>query len=129
MILEEETLKKKEERKKAKEAEAKTFEENKANAMHNNISTPSNKARRDTGEYKTKEEFLQALAKLYPKGVTEEIYMEGNVKITRRIVVDGNSGTEYKMSEHPWGGMFWFKNGTSINESVWNTETVKKNKQ
>lgn len=97
------------------------------NAMLNNASISANKARRDTGQYKTKEEFLQALAKLYPQGMTEEVYMEGNVKVTRRIVVDGNLGTEYKFTEHPWGGRFWFKNGTSVNESVWNMETqVKK---
>lgn len=85
-----------------------------------------NKARRDTGNYKTKEEFLQALAQLYPSGITEEIYMEGNVKITRRVVVDQNLGNEYKMAEHPWGGRFWFKNGTPINESVWNVESAGK---
>lgn len=130
----------KEERRKAREAEVKINEENKSkppakvvkseeNSNHNIVQTDKifNVARRDTGQYKTKEEFLQALAKLYPQGMTEEVYMEGNVKITRRIIVEGNSGTEFKMSEHPWGGRFWFKNGTPINESIWNTETqVKK---
>lgn len=91
--------------------------------LQNSAVLQANKARRDTGEYKTKEEFLQALARLYPQGVTEEVYMEGNVKITRRIVVAENTGAEYKMAEHSWGGKFWFKNGVPINESIWNTET------
>ncbi len=96
------------------------------NFIVNSSAISTNKARRDTGTYKTKEEFLQALAKLYPQGITEEIYMEGNAKITRRIVVDGNSGNEYKFTEHLWGGRFWFKNGTPVNESVWNSETTLK---
>lgn len=110
---------------KAKKEESKNL--NKPNNFNENIfDNSANKLRRDTGTYKNKEEFLQALAKLYPQGITEEIYMDGNVKVTRRIVVEGNSGNEYKFTEHPWGGKFWFKNGTPVNESVWNSETTMK---
>lgn len=100
---------------------------NEIDSARNSTSISANIVRRDTGEFKTKEEFLQALAKLYPAGMTEETYFEGNVKITRRIVIDGNTGAEYKQTEHPWGGRFWFKNGTPVNELLWNTETQGKN--
>ena len=114
-----------EDKKKPIKAEGKLGKEEKNN--NNNSLQKKNENKKITEEqFKTKEEFLQALAKQYPSGMTEEVYMEGNVKITRRIVVEGNLGTEYKMTEHPWGGKFWFKNGIPVNESIWNTETVKK---
>ena len=75
-------------------------------------------------DFATKEEFMQELAKQYPQGVTEEVFREGNKSITKRIVVLGNEGNEYRMVKHDWGGKFYFKNGMSITLLAWNKETV-----
>ncbi|NNC82183.1 MAG: hypothetical protein HKN79_01290, partial [Flavobacteriales bacterium] len=70
------------------------------------------------------EEVQQELAESYPDGVTEETFSEGNRTITKRIVVKDGLGNEYRKVKHGWGGVFYFKNGTSITERVWNQETV-----
>jgi len=43
-------------------------------------------------ELDKRSQYTNELAKKYPQGVTEEIVKEGNVKITKRIVVMGNKG-------------------------------------
>ena len=68
-------------------------------------------------------DFQNDLAKKYPQGVTEEVEKLGNKTIIRRIVVKGNTGDEYKMVKHNWGGKFFFKNGEAITELIWNEET------
>lgn len=70
------------------------------------------------------EEFQLDLAKQYNEGVTQRTYQEGQRVITERIVVKGDKGNEYKRVEHPWGGKFFFKNGTPISEETWNQETA-----
>lgn len=62
------------------------------------------------------------LAQDYPPGVTEESYTEGNKVIIRRVVVEGNRADEYSKVIAKWG-TFYFKNGQSISELVWNKET------
>ena len=74
---------------------------------------------------KKSEKFQQALAKKYPQGITEERYKEGNISYIRRVIVDGSRGTEYIEAVHPWGGRFFFRNGESITERVWQIETEK----
>lgn len=74
---------------------------------------------------KALEEFQKELAKEYPAGMTEDKYMDGKVKITRRIVVENNRGNEYKKAEHPWGAKYYFKNKLPITEREWHTETDK----
>lgn len=73
-----------------------------------------------------KDVFQQELAKKYPQGITEEISQEGNKKIVRRIVVNGNLADEYKMVTYNWGGKYFFKNDKSISEAIWQLETVKR---
>jgi len=68
-------------------------------------------------------DYQKELAQKYPKGITEEISTEGNKTITKRIVVSGETGNEYKKVVHNWGGVFFFKNGESVTERVWNQET------
>ncbi len=70
------------------------------------------------------EEFQLDLAKQYNSGVTQRTYQDGQRSITERIVVKGDKGNEYKRVEHPWGGKFFFKNGTPISEETWNQETA-----
>ena len=74
-------------------------------------------------ETKSIKEIQEELAAEYSDGVTEEIFTEGNRTITKRIVVMDGKGDEYRMVKHGWGGVFYFKNGTSITERVWKAET------
>lgn len=67
--------------------------------------------------------YMSELAKKYPEGLTEEVNEEGSKKVTRRIIVNGNLGVEYKKVEHNWGGIFYFKNGSPTTEYVWLKET------
>lgn len=69
------------------------------------------------------EDYQKELAQKYPSGITEEEYKEGNKSITKRIVVRGGKGNEYKRVEHSWGGVFYFKNGEAITDRVWKSET------
>ena len=62
------------------------------------------------------------LAQEYPEGVTEESYTEGNKVIIKRIVVNGNRADEYSKVIARWG-IFYFKNGQSISEDLWRSET------
>ena len=59
-----------------------------------------------------------AIAKEYPEGVTEEIYMKGNKEITERVVVKDGKGDIYWKIKHPWGGVYYFKNTTTNISSV-----------
>lgn len=77
----------------------------------------------DVGEISL-EEFQKDLGQQYSEGITQRTYTEGQRKITERIVVKGEKGNEYRMVEHPWGGKFFFKNGTPISEETWNQETA-----
>ncbi len=71
-------------------------------------------------------EFQNELAKKYPQGVTEEIVKEGNATDTRRIVVIGNKGTLYVMRRTTFGAVYYFKDGATITESVFNKDTENK---
>ena len=74
-------------------------------------------------ETRTINEIQEELASEYSDGVTEETFTEGNRTITKRVVVMDGKGDEYRMVKHGWGGVFYFKNGTSITERVWKAET------
>jgi tetratricopeptide (TPR) repeat protein len=71
-----------------------------------------------------KQAFSNELAKKYPQGLTEEKYMEGSKSVTRRIIVDGDVGVEYKRIEHNWGGTYYFKNGAPTTYFIWQKEAV-----
>jgi hypothetical protein len=72
------------------------------------------------------EDFRKELGKSNKSGITELIYTEGNKTITKRIVVSNNLGDEYKkVVSNNWGGVFYFKNGVSITERIWDEETKK----
>lgn len=77
----------------------------------------------DVGEISL-EEFQKDLGQQYSEGITQRTYNEGQRKITERVVVKGDRGNEYRMVEHPWGGKFYFKNGTPISEETWKQETT-----
>lgn len=88
------------------------------------------KPKKDPKEFKISAEdakkstgFMSDLAKKYPQGLTEELSEDGSKKITRRVIVNGNIGVEYKKIKHNWGGEYYFKNGSPINEYIWQKET------
>ena len=75
-------------------------------------------------ESERKRQFLSELAKKYPEGVTEEIIVEGNKKIIRRIVVYEGNANEYKKIIYPYG-VFYKKNGTiDLTEHTFEVETT-----
>lgn len=67
--------------------------------------------------------FKNELAKKYPVGVTEEKVKEGNVDVTRRIVVIGNKGVLYEKKETSFGAVYYFKDGTPITEQEFKKNT------
>lgn len=71
------------------------------------------------------DDFQKELAEKYPTGITEEVTVDGNKTITKRVRVAGGKGDEYKRVEHGWGGVFYFKNGDAVTERVWIQETEK----
>lgn len=68
--------------------------------------------------------FCSELAKKYPQGLTEEKYMEGSKSITRRIIVEGDVGVEYKHVVHNWGGNYFYKNGKPTTRFIWQKEAL-----
>ncbi len=78
-------------------------------------------------ETEKRSQYTNELAKKYPQGVTEEITKEGNAKITKRIVVKGNTGDMYVKKETSFGAVYYFKNEATINEAefIKNTEIKK----
>ena len=78
----------------------------------------------DTETLKIKDEQNKnELAKKYPKGVTEEIVTENNIRVTRRIVVTGNKGVLYTKRETNFGSIFYFKDGVAITEKEFTRDT------
>ncbi|MFQ5335036.1 MAG: hypothetical protein ACE5DN_03070, partial [Flavobacteriales bacterium] len=75
-------------------------------------------------DYSNMEVFKNELAKNYPQGITEEVSQEKGRIITRRILVKGNKGDEYKFIKYNWGGKYYFKNGRAITELLWRQETA-----
>ena len=53
------------------------------------------------------------IAKEYPEGVTEEVYMKSNKEITERVLVRNGRGDIFWKVTHPWGGIYYFKNNTT----------------
>lgn len=75
-----------------------------------------------TGTKSYDDYYLSQLAQEYPQGVTEESDNVGNKVVIRRIVVMGNKADEYRKVIDKTG-KFYFKNGRSISERTWNSET------
>jgi hypothetical protein len=76
---------------------------------------------------KTADDFRNDLAKKYPQGITEESGTEGNLKVIRRIVVNGADAHLYLKKTTTFGAIYYFKDDVSITEKefVSNTEVSK----
>ena len=72
------------------------------------------------------EEFRTNLALEYKEGMTEKVIKEERKTTTIRVIVKGRRGDEYRKVVHNWGGVYFFKNGIAVAESIWNVETEKK---
>lgn len=73
---------------------------------------------------KKSDEFVMELAKVYPNGVTEEVEEYKNRTVYKRIVVNNNRGHLYEKVVYNYGGVFYFKDGDSVAQFVWDKETV-----
>ena len=91
--------------------------------------TPANKIKEVDVfiETEKRSQYTNDLAKKYPQGMTEEISKEGNAKVTKRIVVKGNTGDMYVKKETSFGAVYYFKNEAAISEGefIKNTEVKK----
>ncbi|HNR20392.1 MAG TPA: hypothetical protein PKL45_10440, partial [Bacteroidia bacterium] len=65
--------------------------------------------------------------KNYPEGITEETITENNRTIYRTILKKTTSSEVFSKVVYSWGGVFYFKNTTSVSEANFNQE-LKKNK-
>lgn len=72
--------------------------------------------------FKNSDNYRKYLATIYPSGWTEEMETKGNKEITKRILVQGNSGDEYMRVVHPYA-TYYFKNGVSISYATWVAES------
>ncbi|MFM9986114.1 MAG: hypothetical protein ACKVOK_12820 [Flavobacteriales bacterium] len=59
-----------------------------------------------------------------PEGVSENSYKQGNKTVTERIVKVGNKVNYYKKVVSKTG-IYYFKDGKSITETIWKQETLK----
>lgn len=49
----------------------------------------------------------------------EREYMEGNAKVLEIVVAEGKRTVVYKKVKHPWGQLYYFRDGESIGDRVW----------
>lgn len=49
----------------------------------------------------------------------EREYMEGNAKVLEILVAEGKRTVVYKKVKHPWGQLYYFRDGESIGDRVW----------
>lgn len=49
----------------------------------------------------------------------EREYMEGNAKVLEIVVAEGKRTVVYKKVKHPWGQVYYFRDGESIGDRVW----------
>jgi len=58
----------------------------------------------------------------YAEGLTEETLDESNRKIYRTIIKKSNTTDVFSKVVYNWGGVYFFKNTTSMSESNYNNE-------
>ncbi|HND72099.1 MAG TPA: hypothetical protein PLM03_08810, partial [Bacteroidia bacterium] len=61
----------------------------------------------------------------YAEGLTEETIDESNRKIYRTIIKKSNTTDVFSKVVYNWGGVYFFKNTTSMSESNYNNELKK----
>ncbi|MCB0401786.1 MAG: hypothetical protein KDD41_06865 [Flavobacteriales bacterium] len=66
------------------------------------------------------------LAAKYPQGITEEVVESGSSVTIKRLKVTGDQVDVYERVFYPWGGTYYFKNGTNITKSLWDKESIEK---
>lgn len=49
----------------------------------------------------------------------EREYNEGNAKVLEIVVAEGKRTVVYKKVKHPWGQLYYFRDGESIGDRVW----------
>ncbi|KXK45751.1 MAG: hypothetical protein UZ10_BCD003001665, partial [Bacteroidetes bacterium OLB10] len=61
----------------------------------------------------------------YAEGLTEETINESNRKIFRTIIKKSNTTDVFSKVVYNWGGIYYFKNTTSMSEANYNNELKK----
>ena len=67
-------------------------------------------------------------ARNYPEGITEETKTEPNRTIEKTVIKREGLTTVFQKITYTWGAIYYFKNETSISESVYGLE-MKKQKE
>lgn len=49
----------------------------------------------------------------------EREYMEGSAKVLEIVVTEGKRTVVYKKVKHPWGQLYYFRDGESVGDRVW----------
>jgi sulfur transfer complex TusBCD TusB component (DsrH family) len=88
-----------------------------------NYLNPKPVAVKNAEDPKNNDEYISAIVKKYPKGVTElpSVTVDGAV-VTVRVVVVGSKGWKYKMEVYSWG-VIYTKDGIPISQATFNLET------
>ena len=64
------------------------------------------------------------LSAKYPQGITEETVESGNSVVIRRTKVTDKQADVYERVFYTWGGTYFYKNGVSITQSLWDKESI-----
>lgn len=82
------------------------------------VESTGNDVRKRKKQYKKGETELrnEDADKLYPTGITIEIYKYPNKKVKKIIVNREGSIEEYKIIRYNWGGIYYFKNNKSVSQ-------------
>lgn len=54
-----------------------------------------------------------------PEGIAERVYMEAGAVVTERIVQEQGRTETWRRVAHPWGGIFFFKDGAAVPQLQW----------
>ena len=72
-----------------------------------------------TAPVKTANKSVVEVPTIAPLTEGEREYMEGNAKVLEIAVAEHKHLAVYKKVKHPWGQVFYFKDGASVGQRVW----------
>lgn len=73
----------------------------------------------------TKKELPVIRDRDYPEGLTEEIITEPKMIIYRTVIKQKSASVIFQKIAYDWGGVFYFKNSSSISENTYTSEIKK----
>ncbi len=69
----------------------------------------------------TRQQSIRQVPEDRPPTIGERMYKEGGAVVIERTVEDDGRPTVYKKVMHPWGQVFFFKDGLAISQQQWDT--------